>query len=133
MKCLQCGEEIVLPTSWQKFCCKKCRDTYSRKLDQFKLKPARCAQCGKYFTPRNSYHRFCCEQCRRDSDNGKKCSTRETTVKKLEDWVREARECNLDYGNYRALIESGKTFEELKATANTRSAGEHAHKPYRFI
>lgn len=58
---------------------------------------------------------------------------RERVGKTLEDWVREARECNLDYGNYRALIAAGKTFEELKATAGTRTAGEHAHKQSRFI
>ncbi|MBR3499709.1 MAG: hypothetical protein IKO05_12115 [Selenomonadaceae bacterium] len=47
--------------------------------------------------------------------------------------MREARECNLDYGNYRALIAAGKTYEELKATADTRTAVKHAHKPSRFI
>ena len=36
-------------------------------------------------------------------------------VKTFSDWAREADDCNLDYGTYRALIAQGKTFEQLKA------------------
>lgn len=49
-------------------------------------------------------------------------------VKTLSDWSREAAECNMDYGQYRAQIEVfGKTYEELKATAASRSTTVHAH------
>ena len=48
-------------------------------------------------------------------NKGKKPELHSET-KSLDDWIREAAECNLDYGNYRAQIELfGKTFEELKA------------------
>ena len=46
-------------------------------------------------------------------------------VKTLDDWAREADECNLDYGTYRALIAAGKTFEQLKACR--RSPQTHSH------
>lgn len=35
--------------------------------------------------------------------------------KTLDQWAREADECNLDYGTYRGLIEQGHSFDELKA------------------
>ena len=46
-------------------------------------------------------------------------------VKTISDWAREADECNLDYGTYRALIAQGKTFEQLKA--ERRSPQPHSH------
>ena len=39
---------------------------------------------------------------------------RHTSPKTLDDWLREADACGLDYGTYRALIAQGKTFEQLK-------------------
>lgn len=48
--------------------------------------------------------------------------------KTLSEWCREAAECNLDYGNYRALIEHcGKTYKELKDTADTRCVKARYH------
>lgn len=46
-------------------------------------------------------------------------------VKTLDDWAREARQCNLDYGTYRALIATGRTFEQLKA--ERRNPQTHSH------
>ena len=46
--------------------------------------------------------------------------------KTLSDWAHEADECNMDYGNYRAAIAHGRTFDELKATAPTRRKPNHA-------
>lgn len=46
-------------------------------------------------------------------------------VKTLSEWCREADDCNLDYGTYRALIASGKTFEQLKA--ERRNPQPHSH------
>lgn len=34
-------------------------------------------------------------------------------VKPLSEWEAEANDCHLDYGNYRAAINRGKTYEEL--------------------
>lgn len=48
-------------------------------------------------------------------------------VKALSAWCKEADECNLDYGTYRTLVElHGKTFEELKAQAETRCLPTHS-------
>ena len=49
--------------------------------------------------------------------------------KSLSDWCREANECNLDYGTYRALIAQGKTFDELKSLADNRGYHAHARAP----
>lgn len=46
-------------------------------------------------------------------------------VKTLDDWVREAADCNLDYGTYRALIAAGNTFDQLKAV--NRHPQTHSH------
>lgn len=51
-----------------------------------------------------------------------------TPQKSLAEWCREAAECGLDYGNYRALINMGKTFEELKAQAESRGNYAHSHR-----
>ena len=48
-------------------------------------------------------------------------------TKSLTEWSNEAAECNLDYGTYRALIEQGKTFDELKAQRDHRPVHMHAH------
>lgn len=45
--------------------------------------------------------------------------------KPMSEWVKEAAECNLDYGTYRAFRNMGKTYEELKATASSRQAAAH--------
>ena len=49
-----------------------------------------------------------------------------TASKSLERWALEARECNLDYGTYRRLIESGKTYGELRARAKDHGLQSHA-------
>lgn len=48
-------------------------------------------------------------------------------IKTPDDWCREAAECGLDYGTYRALITQGKTFTELKAQRDHRHVHMHAH------
>ena len=53
-------------------------------------------------------------------------------VKTLDDWAREAAECNLDYGTYRALIAAGKTFEQLKVEQRSPQFHSHCRHPYGF-
>lgn len=132
MKCLQCGEEIFLPHAGQKFCSKKCCNAYHQKEKRI-LDDRQCEFCGETFTPYWRSQTFCrrCKELLKT--NPKRPPSQKKSDKTLEEWVREARECNLDYGNYRALIAAGKTYEELKATADTRTAVKHAHKPSRFI
>ena len=72
-----------------------------------------CKQCHEYFLPRTAQQQFCSKSCavkyRRRNQPPREPN------QSLSQWIIEARECNLDYGTYRALIRSGKTFEELKA------------------
>ena len=147
MKCLQCGEEIFSTHRSRKFCSRKCASRYYYVPQKGKAEARACVGCGKIFAPdtKHPHQKFCSDECREHArrlrrtkkifldEQEKLTPKKQPGEKTLEDWVREARECNLDYGNYRALIAAGKTYEELKATADTRTAGEHAHKPYRFI
>ena len=121
MKCLQCGREFKPPSNrlTQKFCSRACYERY-----RAVFKPRKCACCGRVFTPMNGklHQMFCSQACREkfQSEKLKKKS------KPLELWTKEAAECNLDYGSYRALINAGKTFEELKATSHLRTLPTHA-------
>lgn len=95
----------------------------------------KCPQCEREFTPIIKYcthQKFCSRRCR-EIYNRKRIAekkevdrlSRELAAKALDDWIREAAECNLDYGTYRALRQMGKTYEELKATAGERRLQAH--------
>ena len=89
-----------------------------------------CAFCGKQFVLAHGgcvcrHMPFCSDRCRNSHKQGLTFKPR----KSLSEWSREADECNLDYGNYRALIAQGKTFEQLKATAHLRQIPAHATRP----
>lgn len=92
-----------------------------------------CPICGEYFQPdkKHPYQRYCSRSC---SDKARRICERKCKAAKLksgktlEDWQREANECNLDYGTYRGLIALGKTHEEIKAQYADRPTPTHAHK-----
>ena len=96
-----------------------------------------CQICHKDFVPRYSFQKFCSDVCSKKAErlrhrklraqNAAKQVNEQSNPKSLDDWCREAAECNLDYGNYRALIESGKTFDELKARADSHQFQTHSH------
>ena len=92
-----------------------------------------CPECGCEFKKKAGNQKFCTPACDNRYRNKQRRNPKAEEppelkpMKPLNEWIAEARECNLDYGNYRALIESGKTFEELKATAGTRAITDHAH------
>lgn len=96
-----------------------------------------CPICHKKFAPVYNAQKFCSDECRTKatleksrrlhSQKAAKRVNEQSKPKTLADWCKEAAECNLDYGNYRALIESGKTFEELKARADSRQLPTHSH------
>lgn len=107
-----------------------------------KIGKRECPHCLKEFLPKVPRQIYCTEQCQRKAyalKQGQKprvskkeliaeavAKASEQPVKTINDWAREAAECNLDYGNYRALIAAGKTYEELKASAASRSTPAHA-------
>lgn len=125
MKCLQCGQTFAPPANnpAQKFCSRACYEMY-RALPN-------CLQCGRKFKPASSHpsQAFCSRSCynKHRAGSNPPNSKKPTATKPLEQWTKEAAECNLDYGSYRAFINSGKTFEELKSTAHLRTLPAHSH------
>lgn len=55
----------------------------------------------------------------------------EIVGKPLDEWIREASECGLDYGTYRQLRESGKSYDELKAAGYRSAAHSKLHMKHR--
>ena len=105
-KCIRCG--CKFQTRKPKPFCPVCRDKelqeVRRELDRLKHKRRQILQ-----------------QQRVDASIGKPTKT-------LAEWLREAAECNLDYGTYRTLVEiQGKTLDELKAQHRHTSAHAHGH------
>ena len=110
-----------------------------------------CPICKRIFVPKSIGQKYCDEGCadeatrrnirehnrRRNAQNRAKEATTHavdqvthtiTRTRTFADWQREAAECNMDYGNYRAQIEHfGKTYEQLKATADRRQFQFHSH------
>lgn len=74
-----------------------------------------CLHCGNEFafSARQPNKKFCSRKCKENFYA--KLEREKNERKSLEQWAREAAECNLDYGTYRGLIEQGHTFDELKA------------------
>ena len=140
VKCAHCGK-VFEAKGKRAYCSDKCRDAaYTYRLNAERKKPeiaVKCKQCGKEFETRYPHALYCSDECRKVAKleeyrrldgyiNAHKVNSN-APRKTLDDWCREAAECNLDYGNYRALIESGKTFAELKANAESRNIACHSH------
>lgn len=89
----------------------------------------KCTFCGKEFVPKknNPNQKFCSDKCQQRHWKGRYHllgKTAQPTT--LDQWVRESRQVNLDYGTYRGLIEQGKTFDEIKAQNHVQQI--HAHR-----
>lgn len=127
--CAICGKEFKPIRSPQKCCSPECRKEHYRRYfnDYFhkhhsakeKLPLPVCRNCGNEFKPDNSGKIFCCRECYVEYCSAKKAAAKKPAAKNdgktLGQWVREAKECGLDYGTYRAYLNMGKTYEELKA------------------
>ena len=97
----------------------------------------KCLQCGDDLCSLNPRKLFCSQACRKKYIAAKQTALNEklsspTPTKTREQWIQEADECNLDYGTYRALREQGKSFDELKATADARKSSIHFHGKVRL-
>lgn len=139
--CPICGK-VFAPKPNEKYCSCECRCLAIRlrkKAErQAKPKPGysvkKCETCGKEFKPASGTQKCCSTECSKGKERENRKSPAVLVKKKtptpgkpFAEWCREAAECNLDYGTYRALITSGKTFEELKALAGSRGVQIHAH------
>ena len=148
-KCVICGEEFSTFKSVQKYCCRTCANKAYRERERNKdlygqdeppVSVKNCLYCGKEFATGSysAHKKYCSSRCadrayyertisntashRARIEVQKVAKAEKKPVKPLSEWVKEAAECNIDYGTYRTLIEmQGKTFDELKATAPTRT------------
>ena len=79
-----------------------------------------CPLCGKKFIPRNSKQKFCNNPCNSKMLSKKTYSYKliQRKAERLNELIRQADELKISYGKYRVLLNSGKTFEELKQNAN---------------
>ena len=152
--CSRCGEEFYSPSFKPKQVkyCDSCRVKVHREQIRaarerlkenehaIRYKPVKrvCEVCGKEYEgfPTSKYcaecrikvkHEQSSRRYRRPSPQkpDKENATAIKPEKPLEEWIREARACNLDYGTYRALIAAGNTFDQLKA--ERRSPQTHSH------
>lgn len=124
--CIVCGKPFKKNNSLQKYCSDRCRILASEQRAKERRRETICPQCGKTFENTGSSGRFCSKACVRAHRQGLK---KIPPTKPFEQWIDEARQCNLDYGTYRALVERlGKTFDELKAQADSRFYPCHARK-----
>ena len=126
--CKFCGKPFSKRNRKRKFCSDQCRDAFYRQKRKSQPLLKTCPVCGKEFPDKGHWGKCCGRKCRellRRQEAQPKIEL--PRARGLDDWVREAAECNLDYGSYRALIERGKTFDELKAGAQNRT-GVHAHR-----
>ena len=157
--CARCSAEFTTqsPHPGKVLYCAPCRKEVSREQKRasrerlkedacaVRYKPVKrvCEVCGKEFDgfPLSKYCAPCRlkvrhEQSKIDSQRRRKKKAAQKKViipeKPLEAWVREARDCNLDYGTYRALIAAGRTFEQLKAEQRSPQFHSHCRHTYGF-
>ena len=132
--CLICGKIFLTRRSYAKYCSNDCRQIAdsmkykSRKNDASGLSVKTCKICGKKFVSAIENQVFCSTKCRNTYDDLQYSSNQDTrktgfyfsqkprpkSGKSIEQWNHEAIQCGMSYGKYRAAIQSGKTFEELK-------------------
>ena len=129
MYCINCGKKFVAKTNLEtrKFCSTVCRHSFAYKTKQSAQKPPKpiykkkCLFCDKTFWTTVEQKKYCCIKCRTKANaekakhTGQNSKSKIETGKTLEDYAREADECGLSYGKYKAQLRLGKTFEELKA------------------
>jgi len=137
MKCEYCGKEFVSIHGQIKYCSAQCRRMVRRNKNRERraLKDAEyewvlCAVCKRYFKRvKGTNELFCSTKCRSKEPHinhaqNKAQALTDKAVKRptktLDDWAREAFACGIDYGTYRALIDRGKTYEQLKAQYESR-------------
>lgn len=142
--CERCGRPFeTFEDSRRRFCfeCYRIRqiELGARLQARLKSKTRVCAKCGREFT--GMAHQKNCDDClaeqkretqRRIQERYDAQRPKPKTGKTLEDWAREADDCNLDYGTYRALIATGRTFEQLKADRRSPQIHSHCRHPYGF-
>ena len=117
--CAVCGKKFLPNNNSQKFCSANCRQIFSenkhkitRQGETVKL----CLCCGKPFVAKLHTQIFCSKECRKNNRNP--CNDDFPKIQKatsnLDKVIEMADACGLSYGQYKAQLAMGKTFEELK-------------------
>lgn len=140
--CANCGKKMNKPPALiikSRFCSDVCKDFFNAKL-QAELSVSNwrtCAHCGDIFLPTTHQQIYCSKKCCILAQNKRNREERASAKKELNDLKketfvenkkttsfeqisREADECGLSYGKYRAQLMLGKTYEELKAAYESR-------------
>lgn len=133
--CLYCGEKFFGKPG-QKYCSRRCKEKAHMKREQEKLKVVKvkktCLNCGREYLTDDAGDSFCSTRCSLEYHGQvERKHSKKRSDGRFSEVVREARECNLDYGTYRAYLNMGKTFEELKMLAPMRNPQVHQHTPHR--
>ena len=135
--CPTCGKTFEPSRSDQiycsKACCNKAYNVPSKKL----LK--KCVVCGKEFHAGQPFAKYCSDECRKLARQQLLESVTKQTFEVdgfnnfckslpknplLDKHIKEADACGLSYGQYKAQLRLGKTFEELKAQHDRRIADD---------
>lgn len=144
-----CGEDFKPKYVGHKYCSPQCHElsrqfsktALERRREQISRGLIQCRNCGDMFMPTKKQNKLCptCSDTLKRREKTKKQITEKAqqitdhavgkpNERTFADWTREAADCNMDYGNYRAQIEVfGKTYEELKAQAHLRVKPCHSH------
>lgn len=133
MKCEYYGKNFVSCNNQRKYCSENCAKAAKRELTrnakinrQKEHEWAVCLICSRQFRRvKASNVLYCSTKCRSQAasqqtpaqDRAQAVVDKQVKrpTKTLDDWAREAAACGLDYGNYRALVAQGKSFDEIKA------------------
>lgn len=130
--CPVCGNIFVTTRKKAKYCSQTCSDAAHSAQDRERYVASKpeveqtCQNCGKEFIATSTRQVFCSRSCKEEyekllySSKPKVSKTAFSSSKKpksgktIEQWNREAAQCGMSYGLYRAAINAGKTFDELK-------------------
>ena len=135
--CKRCGKPFETNVYNQIYCCAGCAEPIKREGMFIKV----CRICGKRFATNNRAQKYCSDSCRY-ANQLKVSREYNQRIKNFDDpqsvldapekppilceespfgkIAREANECGLSYGNYKAQLKFGKTYEELKADYEKR-------------
>lgn len=134
--CKRCGKPFETKQFNQVYCCYECAEADRLESSKsYKLRKT-CLNCGKKFVPSSPSQIFCSKICRYDNKlnialnytrrvKGSVEPATEKPIKHKDESnfdriTREADECGLSYGMYRAQLKLGKTYEQLKADYESR-------------
>ena len=123
-RCVHCGKEFETGWPWQVHCSRDC-------ADKARYQRARTAAIAKAEAKAEAAAAKAAAKAAAAAKAEAKAEAAAAKAaapakKTLSEWAREAEECNLDYGTYRAMIAQGRTYEELKANAKYRHRPAHS-------